>query len=254
MAKSQTDSPARPRERSARYPGVSLAEAITFARQLADKGVDGLPANAIAAAMGYKNIRTHTFSAAISAARQFGLLRLHDGAYSLTELAREVLGSVDSHTQQNAVRRAFLTPALYSELSERFGDRRVPDAPALANWLHHNHQITTSAKQAAAEVFIASARDARALGDDGMLRTSLSSDIVAKTAAPREPQPTAIARSNPDRNPHAHDDASDVTFSLRLWGPDEGATIEVRGPASMSKESFERLLQALRLHVRISDE
>ena len=37
-------------------------------------GLDGLTAPDIASALGYKNIKTNTFSARLSAARQFGLL------------------------------------------------------------------------------------------------------------------------------------------------------------------------------------
>ena len=62
------------RERSTRYPGVTLAEALKLCESVEDLGVDGLSAPDIASALGYKNIKTNTFSARLSAARQFGLL------------------------------------------------------------------------------------------------------------------------------------------------------------------------------------
>src|SRR4051812_24699254 len=89
-------SPARPsRERSARYPGVPLGEALEFCKVLDARGLDGLSGAAIAAARGFTNINTNSFPARISAARQFGLLRQADEGYELTPLARSILHPVD---------------------------------------------------------------------------------------------------------------------------------------------------------------
>ena len=44
---------------------------------------------------------------------------------------------------------------------------------------------------------------------------------------------------------------SDVRIDLRLWGTDSGKMIRVRAPETITHESLERLLQALKLHVRI---
>ena len=51
-----------------------MREAIEFCRSISEKGASGLPTAEIASALGYSNIRTNTFSASLSAARQFGLL------------------------------------------------------------------------------------------------------------------------------------------------------------------------------------
>ena len=74
MSKSRDDSspPASPghvkRERSTRYPGVHLAEALKLCESIDELGLDGLMAADIASALGYKNIKTNTFSARLSAA------------------------------------------------------------------------------------------------------------------------------------------------------------------------------------------
>lgn len=72
------------RERSTRHPGVPLAESVELCKFIEARGLDGLTAADIATALGYKNIKTNTFSARLSAARQFGLLVLKDEGYSLT--------------------------------------------------------------------------------------------------------------------------------------------------------------------------
>src|SRR3954451_24749852 len=82
------------RERSTRYPGVSLAESLKLCESIDGLGLDGLSAAAIASALGYTNIKTNTFSARLSAARQFGLLSLNDDGYVLSPLARSILHPV----------------------------------------------------------------------------------------------------------------------------------------------------------------
>ena len=57
------------RERSTRYPGVSLADCVELAQFIEAKGLDGLGSGDIATALGYKNIKTNTFSARLSAAK-----------------------------------------------------------------------------------------------------------------------------------------------------------------------------------------
>jgi hypothetical protein len=116
----------------------------------------------------------------------------------------------------------------------------VPEAAILANVLYHQHQIIASAKDSAAETFLESARFAGALGDDGIFRPNGSS--TSEPPAPPEASPA------PERRPKP---AKGVAVDLRLWGADHGKTIRLRAPESISKESYERFLQAFQLLVRV---
>lgn len=156
------------RERSTRYPGVSLAESLKLCESIDGLGLDGLTASAIASALGYKNIKTNTFSARLSAARQFGLLTLTGDGYGLTPLARTILHPVEPTEVPQLHRQALLKPPLYAELAERMAGKRVPDPEILGNVLYHNHQIIATAKKQAAEAFLESARFAGALGADNI--------------------------------------------------------------------------------------
>lgn len=236
----ESDRPASRRGRSARYPGVPLGEAIEFARRIDADGLDGLPAEAIASGLGFTNVRTNTFSARLSAARQFGLLDLRDDGYYLTPPARSILHPVDPEDLPRLHRRALLEPPLYASLAARLEGRSVPEATALANVLYHHEQITASAKNAAAEAFLASARFAGALGDDGIFR-------------PREPDPAPNPSVAAARRSASRPGRSPVRIDLRLWGPDEGKVIRVRAPESITSESFDRLVSALRLHLRVEE-
>jgi hypothetical protein len=244
------------RERSTRYPGVPLAESVELCRFIEGHGLDGLTAGDIASSLGYKNIKTNTFSARLSAARQFGLLILKDEGYSLTPLARSILHPVDPAEISRLHRQALLEPPLYAELAAQFADKKLPEAAILGNVLYHNHQIIASAKQAAAEAFLESARFAGALGDDHVFRpngaTTTTSDTPTLVQAnghagsmPVTPPATPRVESNPRSN--------DVRIDLRLWGADLGKAIRVRAPEVITPDSFERLIQALRLHLRIEE-
>ena len=237
------------RERSARYPGASLAEAIDFARFVDDQGLDGTSAEAIASSMGFESIKTRTFSARLSAARQFGLLTLDGSVYRLTPLSRSLLHPIDPDELPRLRREALKTPSLYADLLVRLADRRVPEPERLANLLYHSYQITSSAKLPAAEAFVESSRFADALDENGILRP----DGVPSSARPASvpPPPPPAPPSPPPAPPPA---PSAVRIDLRLWGPDAGKLVRVRAPESMTSESFDRLLQALRLHVRIESD
>ncbi len=175
-----------------RYPGVPLPEAVDLVRQIAAKGLDGLPAEAIARGLGYTSIKTHSFAAPLSAARQFDLLKLSGSNYELTELARAILHPIEPGAEPALYRRALLEPPLYGELAVKLAGKRVPEPAVLANQLYHHHQITASAKQAAAEAFLASARFAGALAADGTLHPEGLDD-----AAPPRPAGSGSGSDRP---------------------------------------------------------
>lgn len=236
--------PTRPRrERSTRYPGVPLGESLEWCRLLAEKSLDGASAVEIAAALGYRNIRTNAFSARVSAARQFGLLELRDDVYHLTPLARALLRPSSKAGLTGLYQQALLAPPLYSQLAERLAGKRVPETPLLANTLEHQFQITGTAKRTAAEAFLESARFAGALGDDRVFQ-------LLGSHAPVE----SVERTPRDAEPRPRTSRTGVRLDLKLWDRDVGKTIRLRAPESITRASYERFLQAFRLVVRLEDE
>lgn len=220
-------------------------------------GVDGTSAAAIASALGYSNIKTNTFSARLSAARQFGLIALKDDRYTLTTLARAMVHPVDVAALPRLRRQALVNPPLYADLAARLEGKRVPEAPVLANILYHNHRITANAKQAAAEAFLESARFAGAISDEQVFHPEGVPAPVSATAphtptpAPppaHRPAPASVTPPTPARGK-----SSEVRIDLRLWDADEGKTIRVRAPRTITPASFERMMQAFRLMVRIAE-
>lgn len=244
------------RGRSARYPGVPLDEALEFCARIDARGLDGLPAATLAEGLGYSNVRTNTLSARLSSARQFGLMTLENDRYTLTPLARAILHPIDPSQLPRLHREALREPPLYASLASRYAGRRLPDAATLANVLYHQDQITATAKRVAAESFLASVRFAGALGDDGTFQPDgppAGSPPDAPPALPTEPRNSARPANLETATPSTRE-PSPVRIDLRLWGPDSGKVIRVRAPESLTPESFDRLLAALRLHIHIEPE
>ncbi len=231
----QDPSAGKSRERSVRYPGVDLGETIDFCRRIDQKGVDGLPAAEIAAALGHSNVRTNSFSTRLSAARQFGLLELSDESYALTPRARSILHPVTADELPRLYREALLEPILYASLAARLAEKRLPDLEPLANLLYHHEHITASAKQSAAEAFLASARFAGTIDEEGVFRP--------QGADSRRIEPTPLPATPP----------ATVRIDLKLWGPDAGKIVRIRAPERLTAASLDRIMAALRLHVRIDE-
>lgn len=265
MSHDESNAPAtspRPRrERSTRYPGVPLAEGIKLCESIERLGVDGLSAPDIASALGYKNIKTNTFSARLSAARQFGLLALTGDGYGLTPLAREILHPVDPIDLPRLHRQALLKPPLYAELAERLAGKKVPEPAILGNVLYHHHQIIATAKQSAAESFLESARFAGSLGSDGVFRPEgvAGSDSLEPASRPAPLPAESRASAEGTLAPKSAPDGArrgtsgDVRLDLRLWDADAGKTIRLRAPQSITPASFERFLQAFKILVRVAE-
>jgi hypothetical protein len=225
------------RRRSSRYPGVPLAEALDFVRVIDARGFSGLPTEELALALGIKNVRTNTFSARLSAARQFGLLKSQDEGFAPTLLARAILHPTDPLDVSRLLRQALVEPPLYASLAARYAGKVVPEAGVLANVLLHHEGITATAKDAAAANFLESARFVGALEGDGVLH-------LQHREASSPSTPSAAPPPRPAKSPS-------VRIDLRLRGRDEGKTVRLRSPESISEESLERLVQTIRLMVRV---
>ena len=203
--------------------------------------------------MGFESIKTRTFSARLSAARQFGLLLLSDAGYTLSPSAKAILHPIDPDDLPRKHREALKVPTLYAELIVRLADRKVPEPERLANLLYHSYQITASAKLPAAEAFVDSSRFAGMIDAEGYLRPEGASNPSGTTVAPPRPIDADGDGPGPRRPNAVFREPDAVRFDLRLWGPDEGKVIRVRAPESVTAESFDRLVQALRLHLRIDE-
>ncbi|MFM7319077.1 MAG: hypothetical protein ACKO5E_19190 [bacterium] len=259
------------RERSARYPSTTLDDAINFCRQIDELGVDGLNSAQIASAMGYRNVKTNTFSGRLSSARQFGLIDLSDQNHTLSQLARRIIHPMDPDEIPTLLRQACQSPPLYAELLRSYAGKRLPEPDILGNLLMHKHHITAVARSIAAEAFFASIKYAGILlenrlvdesaGEAAMLVSPKLTSVKpasrsSRAAAEPEAETTfrhaeyALARNHSAKA----NGENEVRIDLALWDTDEGKHIRFKAPSMISRASYERFLQAFQLAVRIVDE
>ncbi len=268
------ENPVSRRERSARYPSVPLQEAIAFCRQIDELGIDGLGAAQIATAMGYRNVKTNTFSGRLSSARQFQLIVLNDQNYSLTELALRIIHPIDPGEVSQLLRQACLAPHLYAELIRHYAGKRLPEAEILGNLMMHKYQITASAKSSAADAFLDSLRFVGMMNDQRLVEStsgaesgfSLAESRAAGSVATAAAAPTAsgnepVAKSAIAQVPSARRSEiarpkpeNEVRLDLTLWDSDQGKRIRLRAPSTVTRSSMARFLEALRLAVRVVDD
>ena len=236
--------------------GSNLAESLKLCESIDGLGLDGLSAAAIASALGYTNIKTNTFSARLSAARQFGLLSLTGDGYALSPLARAILHPVEpgraapalspGAAQAAALCRA--GRAAGRQAAARRGDpgqRALPQPP--------DHRLGQAGGRRGVPRIVAVRRRARRRPGLPPRRPprAVAAPAARVAAGDRRHRP----RSTPRRPaaPRERPRSSDVRLDLRLWDDDEGKTIRVRAPQSITAASFERFLQAFRLLVRIEE-
>lgn len=259
------------RERSARYPSTTLEDAINFCRQIDELGVDGLNSAQIASAMGYRNVKTNTFSGRLSSARQYGLIDLSDQSHTLSQLARRIIHPMDPDEIPTLLRQACQSPPLYAELLRSYAGKRLPEPDILGNLLMHKHHITAVARNIAAEAFFASIKYAGILlenrlvdesaGEAAMLvspKLTSARPAIRSSRAAAEPEAETTFRHS-DYNPHRNHSGkttgeNEVRIDLALWDADEGKHIRFKAPSTITRASYERFLQAFQLAVRIIDD
>jgi hypothetical protein len=248
-----------------------MADAVEFCRQIDGLGIDGLTAPQIATAMGYKKVKSNTFSGRLSSARQFGLIDLADQNYTLTELVLRIIHPFDPEEVPQLLRQACQLPPLFAELMKHYAGKRLPEPEILGNLLMHRHQITASAKMAAAESFYASIQHAGLLDETRVLdaqanqlsghasaseirATALSipqlaiSPVVSK---PPEVEPNLGLVRSTLKSATSHDE---VRLDLTLWDEDQGKQIRLRAPSTMTQASLDRFIQSLKLAIRVREQ
>lgn len=108
-------------DRSPRYPGMALGEAISRAKMIYEREhMSPLTPKVAAEAMGYKGI-SGTSLRAIASLRQYGLLEGRGDDVKLSKEAQTLIiddpGSTD---YRSVIRRASLNPPLFSDLRKQF--------------------------------------------------------------------------------------------------------------------------------------
>ncbi len=194
-----TQSSARKREKG--LPTyISLAEALDIIGQIYEKGGGDLSSDMLAEVVG-NSPASSFFRMKVGALKNFGLAEEQNGHLRLTELGKQIVAPKEATEIPLAKQRALLNVALYKELYEKFRGKALPDEQFLANMLHRDFQISASAKDRAASIFIESGKAAGLfvqsggtlqVGEPAALRHDAADTLAAMAGATSssEPQPS----------------------------------------------------------------
>ena len=101
------------------YPIFSIKEIVDFINEIVKIGGKRVSINTIASVLGF-SVKTNSFRAKISTAKQFGLIRGSNGAVELTELAKRIVYPVNELDTRRAIVESFLSAPLYRKIVERY--------------------------------------------------------------------------------------------------------------------------------------
>ncbi len=180
--------------RSKEYPAITLGQAIEFVTKLKDYPV-GKPISYDAAAKALNvSASTKSFTYAISAARQYGLVSTSAGG-TLTFLspANRLVRPTESVQELTRLKvQCFTAPKLYGELINQYNGRSMPPVKILENVLINSYGITTSAAQNAAQTFIDTADEVGAV-QNGVLNLDVNIESTSEylTVKPSTAEPGA---------------------------------------------------------------
>lgn len=143
------------REKSAMYPGVTWNDCLDFIRVVDGFKTKAVSYSAVAEKYGLRSVTTKSFTSRIGTAKQFGLIMTNNMTIQLTDNAIKLLYPTDMSIKKVSL-ECFSQAPLYNKLINMYDGKAVPSETVLSNILMSDFRITKSAKDNAAQMFLAS--------------------------------------------------------------------------------------------------
>lgn len=186
-------SPSVPATRSeARFPGYDLATATEVPRAI-HTGGGALPAENLAAQLGYKGTNNGAYLTKIGAARTFGLVSKNGSMFVATPLAHRILSPVYPHEAQIALIEAFFNVELFKRIYEDWKGRELPSEFGMKNALRLQYGIVPARVDLAYRTLLDSAETAGFFAAKLGARTHLIQPVI------QPPQASYSAAPEPSR-------------------------------------------------------
>jgi hypothetical protein len=216
------------KQRSPRYPSLSLAEAIDKARRIYSvEHTHAAPREVVIRHVGYTTLNGASLTL-LGTLLRYGLLEADDDKVRISDDAVTVIEhGGDDGIRAEALKRLAFEPELFKELYQQFGDH-LPSEANLRHWLIKRGFLPKAADEVI-RVYRENMELVAAEGegyDDEEETPSMASQPAAAIAAQR----------NPPKQPAISELATDVrqdVFSL-AEGP-----VTIQWPASISADSFQ---------------
>lgn len=143
--------------KSKQHPNTTWDECLEFIRIIDRKKLNKVSYNVIAEEYGLKNYSTKSFTQKVSTSKQFGLIETGNLTIQLTDIAKRILYPISDLQVKKITLECFSKPPLYKQLAEKYEGKAVPTENILSNILFNEFDITKSAKDNAAHVFLQNA-------------------------------------------------------------------------------------------------
>ena len=140
-------------QRSKPYPAIPIADAVIKLKELHKKLGDSKSYHKdnFATGLGYKDAKNGAFLRTVAALTQYGFVKKDGNDYKLTDLSRKILIPTTDTAEEEAVKEAALTPAVFKQLYERYDGQELPTL--LPNILVTDFGILDGAKNKVAAIF-----------------------------------------------------------------------------------------------------
>jgi hypothetical protein len=156
-------------QRSHAYPSLTLLETVEFVRKIYTQlGVSSFQTRDTIAKV--LNFSPDTLNKRLSTASQYELLdsKAKEG-YKATPLFIKIYKPMNDTEKREALLQCLKNPKLYAALLEEYKNNIVPSVVGLSTNLYRNHNISESASEKAAQVFITNLTELGLLDEDNHL-------------------------------------------------------------------------------------
>lgn len=224
-----------------RYPFFDLEQSERFARFVQEAG-----GNEVLEAdlLKYMKLSSSTKSwiYGLSTAKEFGLIERKgqkaQARILLTDLAKRLLMPGDNAELMASRAAAFLTPAIYRKLFERYRGAPIPKVEFLANVLVREHKLLESVASTAAQAFIDSAKfSGMATGN------AFNNDNGSKATTPPEEKASPDGEHPPAVNARGSQQVIPVSadFDIYTFPLRRDLTVSIPLPKALTEKDVGRL-------------
>ncbi len=225
------------------YPYFPLDEALAFAKQVRDRGGNEVREDDLLGALKLSR-STKSWIYKLSSAREFGLLvrvgRKEAARVVVTDLAKKLLLPGDDAETLLAKKAAFLTPALYQKLYDRYSGAVLPAQDRLANVLIRDFDLLESVALPAASAFIESAKFAGLVSASGHISTEPAA--AAKDPPPSAVPPPLVSEPKSDPSPNlGHTLPVPAEFNVYGYQLRKNLRVDLALPSDLTHQDVKRL-------------
>jgi hypothetical protein len=189
------------------------------------------------------------YRALIGAAVKFGLVSNHKGKLKTEPLFQDYKLAYNEAHKQEAMRRAFLTPALFLSIAKRFQGQVLP--PHFEKLLVREHDVAEDFASRLVTYFTEGAKESGILSPNGIINLTPSNTGIANITEGTDSAPAEIVGGVIQAEADNDLSAFIRTYSVRITGPGIDSRISIKDEEDV--DIVEAMLKKVRRLVKNQD-